>query len=419
MTGDAAPRVGPAVSKFALLALAGWVGWNALALGLGDFYLESDPAFAVKLDPGNAVAVMALARPRDDATPESKAQAREAVRHLLATRPADGRLFRLLAQLDGEDAAAALRHWQAAVQLRPADVEARAWLADDAIARGDFTAAVSHADALLRVSPEHARPLFPIFAHWLETGESTHALALTLERRPPWRRSFVDYMAREGDENSLYPFAQVVQALRNSAAPVAEDEARPVVNRLVHDGDFERAYLLWRSVLPPLQEQASMLYNGGFELPAGGAAFDWTLHSTPGAAVAVDADGAHAHALSLRFGGARVADIAIAQTLLLAPGSYRILGETRLEDLQSARGLEWRVYCLSDPARLIAASPALEGNRDWSGFDFALEVPGTDCPAQRLQLASRARIAAEQEVNGTAWFDNLRIEAQNAPAATP
>jgi len=409
-------RIGTAAAKMGLLALVGCVGWKALTLGLGEFYLESDAAFAVKLDSSNAAAVLSLARQTKDKSPALKAQARNAVRDLLSIRPTDGRLFRLLAQLDGDQPAPALWRWQAAVRLRPADAEARAWLADEAIARGDFAAALSHGDALLRVSPDRAKQLFPIFAHWLETGESTEALALTLQRLPPWRRSFVDYVAREGDANSLYALAQVVQSLRGSAAPVAEEEARPIANRLVHEGDFERAYLLWRSVQPPLKQASSMLYNGDFERPAGGGAFDWTLRSTPGVTVAVETDSAYANALSLRFGGVRVADIAVAQTLLLSPGNYHISGDTRLDDLRSARGLEWRVRCLGPSTRVIATGPALNGDRDWSGFDFLLHVPAADCPAQQLQLATRARTVVEQEVNGTAWFDNLRIEAQGVSA---
>lgn len=403
-----------AVTKFVLLAAAACIAWKAIAVGLANLYLVDDAALASRLDTGNAAAAVALARRAADEGPDLRARAREVVLGVLAKRPADGRLFRALAWLDPDDPSLTRRRWHAAAQLRPVDVEALAWLADDAIARGDFAAALNHCDALLRVSPGQARNLFPVLAQWLQTEASAMELARTLERRPPWRRSFAEYMGRKGEENSLYPFAEIVQALRHGAAPVDENEARDLVNRLVHGGDFERAYLLWRSVMPPLRTSASMLHNGGLEMPASGVAFDWTLRSTAGVAVAVEHGGvAHGNVLRLRFGGARVVDIGVAQTLLLPPGGYRVLGQVHAQDLSGTGGLEWRVYCLIKPARLVAVAPvALERDHDWSDFALDLNVPDDGCPAQLLQLAARARGAAEQAFSGTVWFDNFRIEAR-------
>jgi hypothetical protein len=403
-----------AVKKSVLLAVALGIAWKAITVGLANLYLLDDAALAARLDTGNAAAALALAKQAADASPELRAQARDVVRDVLAARPADGRLFRALARLDPDDPALTRRRWHAAALLRPADVEALAWLADDAIARGDVAAALNHCDALLRVSPAQARNLFPILAQWLQTGAGTVALARTLERRPPWRRSFMEYLGRKGVESSLYPFAEVVQTLRRSAAPVEPDEARDLVNRLVHAGDFERAYLLWRSVAPPLRARTSMLYNGALEMPPSGVAFDWTLRSTPGVSVAVEDGGlAHGKVLRLRFGGARVDEIGVAQTLLLPPGGYRVFGKVRSQDLSSARGLEWRVLCLAKPSRLVTVAPvALERDHDWSDFVLDLDVPADECPAQLLQLGARARAAAEPTVSGTVWFDDFRIEAQ-------
>lgn len=408
------------VRKIAVPALAALVAWKASVLGLGDAYRASDAAFAARLDPAHATAVLALANQAVDADAATHAAARDAVLGLLSTRPADGRLFRWLAVLDRDDPASTRRRWQAALQLRPADVAAREWLMDDAAAQGDLAAAAGHGDALLRVSPERAKSLFPLFSQWLQADAGAAALAAVLERRPAWRRSFVDFIARTGAEPSLYRFGEVVQALRRSAAPMDAAEAAPIVNRLVHERDVERAYLLWRSVLPPVQTTTGVLYNGGFELPASGAAFDWTLRATPGVAVSVDVDAPpRGKVLHLRFGGGRVADIAVAQTLLLPAGRFRLSGETRLDDLRSARGLEWRVQCAAEPPRLLAAGPVLDGSRDWSAFELAFDVPASGCPAQRLQLSTRARVAAERDVDGSAWFDDLAIAVRLMQRKTP
>ncbi|MCQ4165470.1 hypothetical protein [Tahibacter harae] len=404
------------LAKAVLLAAAAATAWKALVLGLGALY-QADPGHATTLDQGNASAALALAK-QAAARPDLRQRAGDAVRRALTQRPVDGRLFRALAQLDQGDATAARRRWQAAALLRPADVQARAWLADEAVAQGDFIAALEHTDALLRVAPAQTKNLFPILAQWLSSGEHTAAFAQTLEQRPPWRRSFADYLAREGTAASLYSFAQVAQRLRRGPAPLDPQEARGLVNRLVQEQDFERAYLLWRSVLPPLQESAGMLYNGGFEMPASAAAFDWTLRSTPGAGVSVEDGGtSRGKVLRLRFSGVPVTGIGVEQTLLLPRGVYRFLGQARQQD-RHGTPLEWRIYCLAGSSRLVATGPLAQDDHDWSSFDFRLAVPAEDCSAQRLQLAAK-RDAAGRPLAGTVWFDDLAVQAQASPGGPP
>ena len=407
-----------AVTKFVLLAVAAWIGWKAITVGLATAYQVDDAALAAKLDPGNAAAALVLARQAADQEPDLRARAREVVLGVLAKRPADGRLFRALAWLDPDDPALTGRRWRVAAQLRPADVEALAWLADDAIARGDYAAGLEHCDALLRVSPGQAGNLFPILAQWLQTDARAGELARTLERRPPWRRSFAEYVGRKGSEKSLYYLVYIAMKLRHGSAPMDASEVRDLVNRLVHGGDFERAYLLWRSAMPPLQTQASMLHNGGLESPPGGTAFDWTLRATPGVAVAVEhGSGAHGNVLRLRFGGARVGEIGVAQTLLLPPGGYRVLGQVRSQDFSGAGSLEWRVYCLVRPSRLVVAAPlAPERDSDWSDFSLDLDVPEEGCPAQLLQLA-HARTA--RPGNRSAVLSGSTISASKHNSLAP
>ena len=78
------------VRKIAVPALAALVAWKASVLGLGDAYRASDAAFAARLDPAHATAVLALANQAVDADAACVA-ARDAVLGLLSTRPADGR----------------------------------------------------------------------------------------------------------------------------------------------------------------------------------------------------------------------------------------------------------------------------------------------------------------------------------------
>jgi hypothetical protein len=46
----------------------------------------------------------------------------------------------------------------------------------------------------------------------------------------------------------------------------------------------------------------------------------------------------------------------------------------------------------------------------WRDIEFAFTVPSANCRAQELQLELDARMASEQLVSGSIWYDDLRIQ---------
>lgn len=58
----------------------------------------------------------------------------------------------------------------------------------------------------------------------------------------------------------------------------------------------------------------------------------------------------------------------------------------------------------------------MQGTADWREFSIAFQVPEDNCGGQNLRLAVQARIAAEQQIVGEAWFDDFRIELTQAAA---
>jgi hypothetical protein len=76
--------------------------------------------------------------------------------------------------------------------------------------------------------------------------------------------------------------------------------------------------------------------------------------------------------------------------------------------LQAARGLRWTVICAEGAAGMILATDPSAGSSPWRQHTAAFDVPA-DCPAQWLTLELDARIAAETEAMGTAWFDDVKV----------
>jgi hypothetical protein len=51
--------------------------------------------------------------------------------------------------------------------------------------------------------------------------------------------------------------------------------------------------------------------------------------------------------------------------------------------------------------------------RPWRTVEVSFTVPGPECRAQQLRLSLDARMASEQLVSGSVWYDELQIDRDN------
>jgi len=118
-------------------------------------------------------------------------------------------------------------------------------------------------------------------------------------------------------------------------------------------------------------------------------------------------------ALHVVFDGQRVRFQHVLQYLMLDPGRYQLQGRVRPDNLRTARGLRWRLYCLSfgkpDESSLLAESTRFVGSDEWRLFTVDFTVPAKGCPAQRLRLELEGRAGLDFDVQGGIWFDDLSI----------
>jgi hypothetical protein len=385
----AGARIPALLSRLCLAGVAALVIWQALAQGF-------PPATS------------------GDGT---SAQPRAQIQAALARSPADGRLLRALAGLAGIDSEAGQTYLRQALRLRPADVQTRAWLADGALARNDIAAAAAHLDAILRVAPQRATQLFPLLQDWLRRDGGVAAVTTVFAAAPPWRRGFFASAPAAPHEASLQAMARLLLALRRSAAPANLDEGAVVIDRLLQQGEYERGWLLWLALQAPGARTGPQLSNGDFEQPGPGRGFDWVLRSGGGASATLrPAPQRDSQALRVRFDPRPLQGASVAQTLLLAPGGYRLRGEFLAGRLAQGDALEWRIDCLAPRASRVAATALPVAAAGWTPFQLEFHIPAQDCRAQRLQLQASLPGA---RLSGDAWFDNLGLEALTATAAAP
>jgi hypothetical protein len=265
-------------------------------------------------------------------------------------------------------------------------------------------------DAILRVSPDLLTQLYPVLASFTISPQAFAALTNFLAIVPPWRGAFLrELSARLPDGARLI---EVYAALSDKGSPAETDELAPFLSRLIQDGKFDAALAAWRARLPPDQRAAAAApFNRDFELPLDGLAFNWLIESVPGADVRIVSgpETGQKRALRIQFSGARVKFQNVKQLMVLAPGAYAFGGRVKAEELQSSRGLRWRIFCAEGGASTLAETPLVSGTRPWTEFTSEFEVPASGCRAQWLQLELPARIATEFKIEGQVWYQFLRV----------
>lgn len=397
------------------------IGWRVIADTAAQTVVGSDPESALNWSPASSDALDQLAE-RELSNPNgNRDAARVWAQRALQENPLDARaltLLGLIAERKGD-----VKSAETLMQLGGArtwrDWTTQSWLFNWSIRHGDYANAMPHMDAILRAMPDLLAQLYPVLASLTVNPQAFKALTDFLATSPPWRTEFLNSLsARLPDGARLI---QLYAALTDQKSSPTASELAPFLNRLIKDGKFAEALQVWRNRLPSeLRANQAAPFNRDFELPLDGLPFNWLITTVSGADVQIvpAPDTSNKRMLRVQFSGARVSFTNVRQLLVLPPGRYRFEGQERADQLQSPRGLRWRVFCAEDPQPSLGETALLTGTIPWTGFSAAFAVPDTGCRAQWLQLELPARIASERTIEGEAWYQGLRInQAETAGAA--
>ncbi len=399
-----------------LLPLLGLLGWRIFAHGVADILIPDDPKGALSWEPGSPAALMALTRdllPLAADPAKARAMADDAAALLARDPLADGALsvYGLALERLGDKTQAEKALTVAAAHM-PTDILSHAWLYEKALKTGDNLLALSELDFLLRGRPGLAERVGPSAASLLigRDGKSDPRFVRLLANSPPWRFNLMAYFSNNLAVKGV--LTRLFARLGETSAPPTRDEMSTYLERLVREGDYEAAYFAFVNYLPKDRlASLGLLYNNRFQYPPTGLPFDWQISSSPGVSAQEAADEKEP-AIKFDFYGARVAFAHARHLLALPPGDFVFSGVARSEDLQTERGLRWRVYCVADPQGALATTELLNKTTSRRPFRAEFTVPAEGCSVQGLVLELPARIASEAEISGTAVFSNLSIDAR-------
>jgi hypothetical protein len=250
----------------------------------------------------------------------------------------------------------------------------------------------------------------PTLLQLAENKTASGELKTVLLGNPPWRSQFLAALASKAAD-ARAPL-ELLLAIKDTRTPPTAGDLQSYVSALIARKNYELAYYAWLQFLPPEQlSSTGFLFNGSFELQPSGLPFDWVFNAGAGVTIDIadrrDRDGQRA--LLIEFGHGRVEFGGVLQLTMLAPGTYEFRGKYRGE-IVGKRGLVWRIACVGAPNALIGESVMAWGaSPKWKDIEFSFTVPDSDCRAQQVRLELDARMASEQLVSGSIWYDELRI----------
>lgn len=401
----------PAVKIILMLLLVG-LAWRVFSLGMADTQSRFHPQQALQWKPRHSAALFLQAE-QQATNANQLGEAKRNAMAALRAYPLEGRSYRILGQIaDAEkktDQAFVL--YQKAVHYSPRDLDSHLWLLNYSLRTENADLAVHHLDRLLRMQIDLLPPLMPTIAGLATQPSSQDALINVMIKNPSWRLPAINTLTAQQGASTKY--AVFFDRLGKTHGGLSEREQQAWLGALNLDQQWPLAYLTWASQLPAAtQLELGNLFNGSFEhepLPGG---FDWQFDEVPGASIDLESrDGISGNkALHLNFEGRRVPFNGVRQTLVLPAGSYRFSGKGLAENLMTELGLVWSVQCLGSGETLATGEPWKGRSVQWQAFSLDFTVPREHCSAQSLVLKLPARIAAEQEIAGSLWFDAFRIQ---------
>jgi len=254
--------------------------------------------------------------------------------------------------------------------LRP-----RVWLIDQAIRRRAYGVAVEHLDRLVMANSARRQVTLRAMTAIVRDPASHAPLAKMLATGPNWRQEFLYELNQQG----MSPDAIFRLTAHNSAQTEAISEQSSLLQSLIKNHEYERAYLAWVNFLPQASlKQIGSIYDPGFADLPGPAPFNWQLISGSDGS----AEFRRPKGLSVSYLGMARATMAL-QTLLLPPGKYRfsVVASGRDEYNQ----LSWTITCTSggEPVETTRLANLAATRRK---YNTTFEIPATGCEAQQLVL---------------------------------
>lgn len=281
------------------------------------------------------------------------------------------------ADVRGEEGAAR-RYFAYAQKLSRRDLRTQLWLIEDAVARGNVSAALREYDITLRVFPTMGEVLFPILASAISNPAIRVALTKKIQSRPPWKDDFLNFAAEKGtDPQAVSAFFVDLQRLQVDVPGIAQ--AR-VVDALIAADKIDLAWYYYAHIRSGASRSQSRdpNFSMNIEYPS---QFDWKPATDATGVAASIENGIFDFSVSASVGGRL-----LTQLQSLQPGAYKISGHSIGINQPANSRPYWSMQCGN--GREIGRIELPNSDVGKGNFNGTFNVP-EGCVVQTLTLIAQ------------------------------
>src|ERR1700674_540177 len=255
-------------------------------------------------------------------------------------------------------------------------------------------------------------------------------LELILNRvLPPSREVYFDVIRDLVADKKTAEALEVWSRLEALHPQLVLRDVFPLVDSLVETSQWEAAWRVWGQAarfaqLPPLlDEPGSVVWDGSFESGVAGGGFAWSYRpALEGVQASLDPREKHSgnESLRLQFGGKRNVNFDNACIVVpVAPSvAYRFSAWVRTRAITTHQGVRVSLVPVGSPGGRGRVTGDVRGSEPWP----RIETPWTaekDTHEVRICVVRYASEKLDNEIQGTAWVDDVALVPENPRSARP
>ena len=378
------------------------IGWRALAVGLVAIVFAilaardalafamqgASPEIALRMDPGNPVALTRSAEVRLAAGDEAmdSAQVDRIARASIRRLPLNAEAFRLFGLAASADADLELLSERMALagQLSRRDLSTQLFLIEDAVRRNNIADALESYDTALRSEESSRNVLYPVLTEAMREPLIRRKFLPYIRSTPPWLESFLRYAV----SNSTTPAAMADLALEAGGFPQGDEFSSlhtELLSVLAENGEYLKAIRYYRSLKDADQKSLLDLAMSDGSTNGAYAPISWQPYAVEGIDAVWVSEGRNRVSLDVSLDAGFSGPIA-RKVLALQPGTYVVNAPFESDSHEIDEALIWRISCQNGTKRLDTEAD-LSGKGSLRG---QFTVPA-GCPVQMVDISVRTR----------------------------
>jgi len=331
------------VKSLLLWLIAAFLLWRIVVVNVTEYYaIKNDP----KVISWNASHPKSLQLASKNLIESNAIEARKRLQTSTFYHPANGQTLAALSLLWQQEGNLKLAKETARLAdlVSPKNAATQFTLGSFYLSVDDPVQALKHWSVALDGDPEYTKQLYPVMLQIMENrAYKVEAVKAVKDAGKWWPRFFGHALNNTSDTD-------VLKGLYMARADKVDQATRKLyLDYLIRTGGYVDAYFIWLNGIPPDDLTAlGNVFDGSFEGVPTNEGFGWRVANDNGLMTTFESIYGQIgnKALHVSFLEGIHRRVLVSQYLMLDPGSYRLSGKSRIENLSAGKGIFWSIQCL-------------------------------------------------------------------------